>query len=54
VAEKDEGQLLTEAREKAYRERIAELKGESKPTAPPPPKPKPKAAGPGYSRVKDA
>ena len=42
MAEKDEGQLLTEERERAYRERIAELKGEAKPPpkAPPPPKPK--------------
>jgi len=41
MPEKDEGQLLTEERERAYRERIAELKGEVKPP-PPPPKPKPK------------
>jgi len=41
MAEKDEGQLLTEERERAYRERIAELKGEKVPP-PPPPKPKPK------------
>jgi len=41
MAEKDEGQLLTEERERAYRERIAELKGQAKPDAPkPPPKPK--------------
>jgi hypothetical protein len=50
----DEEKLIEE-REKAYRERIAELKGEPKQAPPqPPPKPKPKAAGPGYSRVKDA
>ena len=48
MAEKDEGQLLTEKRERAYRERIAELKGEASPPPPPPPsqaaapKPKPK------------
>jgi len=36
----DEEKLIEE-REKAYRERIAELKGEVKPP-PPPPKPKPK------------
>lgn len=40
---KDEGELLTEQREKAYRDRIAELKGQAKPPAPkPPPVPKPK------------
>ncbi len=51
MAEKDEGQLLTEERERAYRERIAELKAEKAPPPPPPPQaaaPKPKA------KVKDA
>ena len=42
MAEKDEGQLLTEERERAYRERIAELKGKKPEPPPPPPKPKPK------------
>jgi len=48
MAEKDEGQLLTEERERAYRERIAEEKGRVAPPPPPPaqpptaPKPKPK------------
>lgn len=42
MAEKDEGQLLTEERERAYRERIAELKGQAKPDAPKPPIPRPK------------
>jgi len=43
-----EEEKLIEERERAYRERIAELKGEVKPPpkAPPPPKPKP--------RVRDA
>lgn len=51
MAELDEGQLLTMEREKAYRERIAELKGQGKPPDPPPP---PLAPGKPKPKVKDA